>query len=400
MKEIGFITIARIMVVAGQLINIKLYTNYLSTGQLGFYFFLLTISYFANALIFGPVDYYQQANLAKVIQASGGIRPLLRLNLKLISYYCLVTIVTVIIGALLIPQFIYHIILAASLAVAIYVVQALRNTLNNLDYRGLVSFNLVQEAAIKIIVFLLLIKYFQPSELLLMAVWLISLLTCGMMLLLRTKKYGLFRCAEKQVIQAQDVFYFSYPISVGAVANWIQLQGYRLILVPMGFPEIVGFFSTITSIGSAGMSAAATIFNQAFSPNIYKTAGGYTATYLRNATILIAGILFATLLIGDFIVRMATSPAFQPYWIVMIYGVLIDAGNLIIGALNVHITLTRSTKKIMSSSVLGVIGLIASFSLLFMTHRVTVYTIGIPLIFSQLIVIAFMYLEYRKCKLN
>lgn len=400
MKEIGFITIARVLVVAGQLTNIKLYTNYLSAGQLGLYFFLLTVSYFANALIFGPVDYYQQANLAKINQASGGIRPLLILNFKLITFYCLVIIVAVIIVALLVPQYIHHIILAASLAVAIYIVQALRNTLNNLDYQRMVSFNFVQEALIKIIVFLLLVKYFQPSELLLMMAWLISLLACAITLLLRAKKYGLFRCTKKQLIQSKEVFCFSYPISVSAVTNWIQLQGYRLVLVPMGYAELVGIFATVASIGSAGMAAAAAIFNQAFSPNIYKTAGRYTATYLRNATLLIAGILFVTLLIGDHIVRMATSSAFQSYWMIIIYGVLIDACSLIAGALVVHITLTRSTKKIMHSSVIGVISLIGSFSLLFVTHNLTVHTIGLPLLFSQSIVIAYMYLEYRKCKFN
>lgn len=400
MKEIGFITIARVLVVVGQLINIKLYTNYLSVGQLGLYFFLLTVSYFANALIFGPIDYYQQAILRKINQASGGIRPLLMLNLKLISYYCLVNIVAVTILALQFPQYISQFILATSLAVAIYIVQALRNTLNNLDYQRIVSFNFVQEAVIKVVIFLLLVKFFQPSELLLMVAWLISLLACAIMLLLRAKKYGLFRCTKQQLIQSKEVFYFSYPISVSAVANWIQLQGYRLVLVPMGYAEIVGIFATVASIGSAAMAAAATIFNQAFSPNIYKTAGRYTATYLRNATLLIAGILFATLLMGDHIVRMATSSAFQSYWMIMIYGVLIDACNLIAGALVVHITLKLNTKKIMHSSVIGVISLIGSFSFFFLTQNLTVHTIGLPLLFSQSIVIAYMYLEYRKCKFN
>jgi len=400
MKDIGLITLARVLVIACQLINIKLYTNYLSVEQLGFYFFLLTISYFANALIFGPVDYYQQANLAKTIKTTGGIQPLLSFNLKLIGIYFLVIMLVTVIGGLVAPQFLYDIILAAALAVAIYAVQALRSTLNNLHHKDVVSFNLVQEAVIKILVFLLLVKYFQPSELLLMEAWLITLVVSVMTLYFKASKYGLFICTEKQVVKAKEVFHFSYPISVSAVANWVQLQGYRLILVPLGFAEMVGIFSTISSIGSSGMAAAATIFSQAFSPLLYKTSGQYTIRYLRNALILIGIVLLTTILLGDLIVKISTKTTFEPYWSLMIYGVLADASNLIIGALAIHITLTSSTKRIMNSSVFGVMALVASFALLFLMHDITAYTIGLPLIFSQFIVAIYMYWSFRKCMAN
>jgi O-antigen/teichoic acid export membrane protein len=400
LKEIGWVTLARVLVIACQLINIKLYTNYLSVEQLGFYFFLLTLSFFANALIFGPVDYFQQANLAKIIKITGGVLPLLKFNFKLMAVYLLIVLLLSIISMFVAPQLFPYIISAALLAIAQYIVQALRNTLNNLEHKGLTSFSLVQEAVVKILVFLTLVKYFLPSVLLLMASWLIALGVTALSIAYQASKLGLFMSSEKYIVKSKEIFHFSYPISVGAVCNWIQLQGYRLVLVPLGFAEMVGIFATIASIGSAGMAAAATIFSQAFSPLIYKSSGQYTTKYLRNAFALIGVILLTAIVLGDFIVQISTKANFEPYWSLMIFGVLSDASNLIIGALAVHITLTSSTKKIMNSSVFGLIALVVSFGLLFLTHKITVYTIGIPLIFSQLTVVVYMYWNFRKCSIN
>jgi O-antigen/teichoic acid export membrane protein len=167
--------------------------------------------------------------------------------------------------------------------------------------------------------------------------------------------------------------------------------------VPLGFAEVVGIFATVASIGSAGMAAAATIFSQAFSPNIYKTSGKYTATYLKNAALLTGSILLVAIVGGKLIVTLATNPIFEPYWSVMLFGVLMDGSNLVIGAFAVHITLTSSTKKIMNSSFVGVIALLLSFSILFFTKNINAFTIGVPLVLSQLFVSAYMYWNFRKC---
>jgi O-antigen/teichoic acid export membrane protein len=400
LKEIGWVTLARVLVIACQLINIKLYTNYLSVEQLGFYFFLLTLSFFANALIFGPVDYFQQANLAKIIKITGGVLPLLKFNFKLMAVYLLIVLLLSIISMFVAPQLFPYIISAALLAIAQYIVQALRNTLNNLEHKGLTSFSLVQEAVVKILVFLILVKYFVPSALLLMASWLIALGVTALSLAYQASKLGIFVTSEKYIVKTNEIFHFSYPISVGAVCNWVQIQGYRLVLVPLGFTEMVGIFATLSSIGSAGMAAAAMIYSQTFSPLIYKTSGQYTAKYLQRAIVLIGFVLLLCILLGDFVVQIATNLKFEPYWYLMIYGVLADGSNLLIGALAIHITLTSSTKNIMTSSVLGVITLFVSFGLLFLTHAITVYTIGIPLVFSQFVVIAYMYWNFKKCTIS
>jgi O-antigen/teichoic acid export membrane protein len=398
MRDVGLITLARVIVIACQLINIKLFTSHLSIEQLGLYFFLLTISYFANALIFVPIDYWQQANLRKIIEKTGGIRPLLDLNLKLMVACFFTVVVVVVVGTVFYPNYIFHILLAAALSIALYLVQALRNTLNNLEHKAVVSFSLVQEAVIKILVFLLLVKYFQPNELLLMSAWLITLFINAITLYLKSSKFGVFFCREKYVVEIKEIFHFSFPISVGAIGNWIQLQGYRLILVPLGYAEIVGIFATISSIGSAGMGAAATIFSQAFSPKIYKSSGQYTGTYLRNAMHVTLAIMLACVFMGGFVVEITTNTEFAPFWSILIIGVFVEASNFLIGALAIHMSLVGKTKRIMMSSFFGIVVLISGFLLIYMTNTVNAYSIGMPLVIAQLAVLAYMYRSYLKCR--
>ncbi len=397
MRNFSLIALARVIVIACQFINIKLFTSYLTVSQIGLYFFFLTVSYFCNALIFVPVDYYQQACVRKCIEETGGVKSLLLFNIKLILIYLSSFSFLVFLCSLAFPKYTYHIILTAALSVALYSVQALRGVLNNLSYSSDVSFNLVQEAVIKIIIFIFLIQFIQASELLLMAAWVITLIVSLVTLYLRAKNYGLFFCNKDKIINLRDVFHFAYPISFGAVANWVQTQGYRLILVPLGYAEVLGFFATVTSIGSAGMAAVSTIFAQAFTPKIYNSDGRYTSTYLKNALIVIAAVILGSLLFGAFIVKIVTNPKYEQYWSILIIGVIIEATNLLIGAIGIHITLFGTTKRMMMSSVIGLLILILSFIIFYITKTIDVYSIGLPLVLAQLAVLGFIYRSYLKC---
>ncbi len=245
MKGAALNAVARMLVILLQLINVKLYTNYLDAGQLGIYFFLLTVSYSANAILFVPVDYYQQANLAKVMDAAGGARPLLNFNGRLAALYLCFSLLAIAACAVIKPGYTVYAALAVALAFALYAVQALRNTLNNLEHRTCVSVSFIQESVFKVLLFYLLVRYFKADESLLIDAWLISLgLSCSY-LFYKAYSYRVFIASCSYPIRAKEVFNFSYPFSIGAVCNWLQLQGYRLILVPLGFAEEVGAFATI-----------------------------------------------------------------------------------------------------------------------------------------------------------
>jgi O-antigen/teichoic acid export membrane protein len=395
LKNIALNTTARILVVVFQLINVKLYTNYLNAEQLGIFFFLLAVSYSANAILFVPVDYYQQANLAKIINVSGGAQSLLKFNGRLALFYLFFSMLVIAAFVIIKPSYTVFVILATTLAFALYVVQALRNTLNNLEHGNCVSMSFIQEAAFKVLLFFILVKYFEPDEALLIIAWLISLSLSGSYLFYIAYKRHIFSCFSVHQIYVKDVFYFSYPFSIGAICNWLQLQGYRLILIPLGFAEEVGLFATLSSIGSAAIGAASLIYSQQFTPQIYKTSGQCTSNYLKGALAVITIVVLVSFGLGEFIVSMLTNPHFESHWKLLLFGVITDGGNLLIGALVIHITLTGDTKKIISFSVIGLLVMIVSFSFLYLFSTISILTIGVPLLLSQWVVVLYMYLIYR-----
>jgi len=396
MKGAGLNIVARVLVIVFQLVNVKLYTHYLDAKQLGIYFFLLAVSYSANAILFVPVDYYQQANLAKVIDASGGARPLLNFNGGLATFYLCFSLLAVTTCAVIKPGYTVYAALIVGLAFALYVVQALRNTLNNLEHRSCVSVSFIQEAVFKVSLFYILVRYFAADESLLISAWLVSLGLSCIYLSYKAYRHRIFIASSAYRICAKDVFNFSYPFSIGAVCNWLQLQGYRLILVPLGFAEEVGAFATISNIGSSAIGAASLIYSQQFTPLIYKTSGQYTAKYLKGAIAVIISVTLVSVVFGELAVRLLTSPGFEQHWKLLLFGVITDGGNLIIGALMIHITLIGNTKKIFASSLVGLLSMTACFGLLYWMSKISILTIGAPLLISQWAVVYYMYSLYRR----
>jgi len=396
MKDIALSSLARVLVIVFQLISIKLYTNYLGAEQLGIYYFLLSVSYSANALLFIPVDYYQQASLVKVMTATGGIRPILNFNGKLAALYICFSVFMVAISAVLKPNYMVYVMLVTALAFAIYVIQALRNTLNNLEYRSCVTISFIQEAIFKVLFFALLVQYIKASVTLLVVSWLISLVLTGCYLTYKANIYRIFLSSSTYPICFKEVVAFSYPFSIGAVCNWLQLQGYRLILVPLGFAEEVGIFSTLSGIGSAAIGAASLIYSQQFIPQIYKTAGQYTEKYLKGAVTVIISVAFVCLGLGEFMVKILTNPYFVQYWGLLMFGVITDSAYIIGGALVINLSILGHTKRLIQYAWVGLASMILCFSILYFTDKISIVTLGLPLLISQWIGLLYMYIDYKK----
>lgn len=392
MRGLALNTVARSVVILFQLINVKLYTHYLDASQLGIYFFLLSFSYSANALLFVPVDYYQQANLARVRQETGGLRPLLAFNGRLGGIYAAFSLLTIVVCTVAWPDHVLEALLMASLAYAMYLMQSLRNTLNNLEHRNCVSISFIQEAVLKVALFSLLVQIFQADSALLLISLLLALMLTTAYLAWKAHGYDLFAGdAGSLKVHAEEVFHFSYPFSIGAICNLLQLQGYRLILVPCGYAEAVGIFATLSSLGTAAVNAVSLIYSQQFTPMLYKSVGRYTARYMQGALIVIFSVAVVALVSGEIVARMLTSPGFAEYWKLMMFGVFTDGANMLIGALAIHITLTGDTKRIVPSAFIGLFSMIACFVLLYWTIGISAATIGIPLLISQWLVTFHMF---------
>lgn len=397
MKEVALSSVARLIVIIFQLINVKIYTNYLNAEQLGIYFFLLAVSYSANALLFVPVDYYQQANLSKIIANAGGAKPLLRFNIKLVFLYVCCSLFVVAAFALVRSDYLLHVVLVVALSIFMYATQALRNTLNNLEHRNCVSISFIQEACIRVLIFLMLVYFFKADESLLIVSWIVALGASGSYLYFRANKFKIFTGANEVLIEVKEVFKFSYPFSIGAACNWLQLQGYRLVLVPLGFAEEVGVFATLSSIGSAAIGAVSLVYSQQFTPLIYKSSGQFTVKYMKGALAVIVAVALVSTVLGEYVVRVLTNPSFEQHWKLILFGVITDGSNLIIGALVIYITLTGKTKIMMSSSAVGLLVTIFCFGLIYIFSALSIFSIGIPLLISQWIVALYLYVcLYKK----
>lgn len=398
MRDVLVVSLARASVIVGQLAYVKLYSHYLSAYELGVYFFLITVSYSLNALIFVPVDYYQQSRLYEFLNNGISLRPFLLFNAKLFRWFGIVAITGSVIFSFFSPTVAIYCALTVGTALSLYASQALRGMLNNLEHKRIAAVSLIFEALLKIVLLWILLRFMSPNAMTLLASWTIVLTLVAGFLGWQTQKLGIFSKGRETLekIHPADISRFAYPISIGAVFNWIQLQGYRLVLVPLGFAETVGVYATVANIGSAGMGGVASVFGQMFVPNIYKTSGKYTGTYLRNAFFLIGFIFVFSLIFSDLIVSLVTNDSFAKYSWILLFGIIAEAGNFIIGALSIHITITTSTKKMLNASIIGAVSMVIIFSGIYYGDMVTVQTVGVPIVISQLLVVAYMVLAFRK----
>ena len=163
MKKLTLNVISRFIVVLMMLVNIKIYTSFLNKSDLGIYFFLITVSYSANALIFVPLDYYQQSNLLKNLEdfGLGGIKKFIKLiilNIFIISLFIIIFLY------LFLNKFILDFLICAILSISIYLSQTLRNTLNNLNNNNIVSYNFIIESIVKVLIFFCILFFYTQSK--------------------------------------------------------------------------------------------------------------------------------------------------------------------------------------------------------------------------------------------
>ena len=394
MKDFLFATLSRSIVIGAQLGYVKLYSSYLSNYELGLYFFLVTVSYSLNAFLFVPIDYYQQAKIYGYVKNNISLKTFVVFNKKCIAVTVAVTLALTLVSGLIRHEYALYTLLAGMLSITLYIGNALKGVLNNLEHRGFVSSILAMEGILKIVIFYAFLT-FLPGH----ATTLISSATLALVLLLvplawRASKLPAFTSGKVTEIKVNEVFKFAYPVSIGAVINWIQLQGYRLVLVPLGFAEIVGIYATVSGIGNAGMGAAAVVFGQVFMPRIYKTSGEYTKTYLCNALVLVIGICIFSALFSDTIVTLLTKSEFKQFSWLILYGIIAEAGNFLIGALSVHLTIADKTKEMLVASIIGLVRVVSIFAAIYLLKFASVYTIGLPIICSQIVVLIYLYIVH------
>ncbi|MGI4787753.1 MAG: hypothetical protein ACRYFS_02770 [Janthinobacterium lividum] len=380
----------------GQLIYVKIYSHHLNNYELGIYFYLMTISYFLNALVFVPVDYYQQSRIYPFQEADISLRTFLRFNRTLLLGIGGVTVLLML-PCLFVGRIVaLDVLLCAAMSVLLYVTGAFKNLLNNLNHKLVVAALFLIEVVLKAILFYLAMWLLPARAIVLLASNIVALLIVLPLLILVSHRRRIFSSGSIHTLDYREVTRFSYPLSIGALANWMQSQGYRLVLVPLGYTEMVGVYATVANIGATAMSAVSVIYGQLYSPKLYQSHGSSLKVYLRGAFLMIVVVLAVSALFSDRLIPLLTRHDLSRYSRLMLYGIGTEAGNFLVGGLAIYMTIKNKTRDIMKGSFLGVAVVAVCIAVLCASGAANVYTIGLPIILAQASVVVYMLIIWRK----
>ena len=387
--ETGVVIGLRLFSIAVGFFFIKIYTNNLATEEIGKYFYLVTLSYIMNALIFVPVDYYLQARLA----LHGKEIPVLAL-LKINKIVCLMALGLCIIFCL--PLLYLGKVHQTDIpgiyitALLLYLCNFSRGLLNNRGHKVFVVSMLVFEGAAKVGLFILVSKLIVATSGTLLYSSVMALLLEVLIILLYSSRKIAYSWLDEGIENYKTVFRKSYALSIGAICNLAQLQSYRLTYVWAGVPATAAIYVVVTNLGSSGMAAISSVYSQIFLPKIYASKGEFTLTYIRNALILTVIVLIGAALTGKYLLLFLTKNDYVEYAQAIGFGVLVEAGNLVIGAATVYLMLNNAAKATIFCNIVATIVSVVGGYLALHYWPENSFAIGVPIALSQIFITVFL----------
>lgn len=391
MSLIAFTAATRIAIVALQFLYIKLYSNLLKPEELGQFFLLISISALFNAIFLTPLDHYQQPIINKLIAQKKSIASYLYFSIKIVKFASF--IIASLVCFNLLYEFKYTKILqyTISLSICIYMFNFLKGIHTNIGNIKIVSCYTMGELIVKVLLLYSLSEALYTSAHILAFYNIITFIILLIPLYLTTRNLYTSQAAVHSSHDYRKAFDFIYPIMVGAFINWIQLQSFRIILVPLGFAEEVGIYSTIAGIGSVALSTIASIYMQLKIQNVFNTNGKYIFKYINNF-IMLAGIaLILSVPLAAFFVPLLTNDNFSKYYLLVTIGASIELGNFVIGSTAVYLSLHNKTIMNINASLIGISSMLLTLLIMINNNDINVMTIGYPILISQIVTSVYMY---------
>lgn len=376
-------------------IFIKVYTNALTTDQIGKYFYLITLSYVMNAVVFVPVDYYFQSRLA----FSGKDVPLGAVW-KLNKAVCLLAFV--ICMAVGLPLLYLDKIGASDIfgiyitAFSLYVCNLFRGLLNNGGHKIFVVSMLVLEGALKLGLFIASAAMITAGAELLLYSSVIAMLLEMLVIGIYFSRRVPYNLCREGLDDYRTVFRQSYAISVSAVCSLAQLQFYRLMYVWAGATTTAAVYTVVMNLGSSGMNAISSVYSQIFLPRIYASKGKYTLIYIRNALLLGLVSLIGAAIFGKYLLMLLTKEDYVRYAQAMGFGVLIETGNAVIGAITVFLMLRNASRLMIFYNVFAAVASMAGGFVVMSLWPENVFLVGVPIVVSQIFIAAFLVWRVKK----
>lgn len=384
--RIAGVCAARILMFVVQMAFVRLYTRAISTSELGYYYFLASAAAVLNSALFIPLDEFQQAKSIALVDNGFGLQSIIRLNANVLATCAVFTALT---------EAVLHIahfhpgsaLLLMSLSLLTYGGTALRRLLNNLRYWKTAQALFLLEPLVKCAAFGLYITHVRSSASDLTLVTMAGFAVVVALSWLALTHFGLFKLPASRAIRIGPVITKIWPMSYGFLLTLLQTYGYRLILVPLGYSEMVGLYGTVTQLGQAGMVSVANVFRQVYDPRLYSTNGAFLRGYMKLAGLVSLCCLLGAVIVAGPVIRLCTKPEFAAYAAIVAYGVCAEVASLISGALFTYLTIVGKTASLRLASTCGFVLYVLSFGCLAWTHAISLYTVGIPMVISHAVAI-------------
>jgi len=258
------------------------------------------------------------------------------------------------------------------------------------------SWSYVQESVLKVIIFLGMISLGSVNDIHLLLSWLFSLFVVVVYLSFVAYSKGLFKFVRVYELNIRKILVFMYPISIGAFLSLLQKQGYRFIMVPLGFTTEVGIFATVSGIGSAAIGAVGLIYSQQFTPKLYKSRGASIPRYLGGAIAAIVVMIISFISFGEFIVTTLTNIGFGHYWWLILFGVANDGMTILVAALVIYLTVSNNNNKILIGTIIGLVSSVICLLALYGFGALSISSIGYPMLVAEFIILVYFVWIYLK----
>jgi len=376
---------ARIIFIFLQMFILKISVHYLSNFELGIYYFLSTISYSLNALIFVPLDYYQQARIYPLLRAKLSLKSLLVLNVTVFKWILSISAVVVVVTSFLDASKAFNLLIAAFFSFVLYGTTALRSLVTNLEHKQTAAILMVIEGILRVLFIIIFFRIFPEKGATLIGANAIALLCSLMLLLFAARRLNIFYDGPVTPIKTREVAVFGWPLAISTCLYWIQTQGYRLILVPLGLTELVGIYATVSGVGASGMTAVSSVYSGLFAPELYKSSGASLSVFIKNGLLLIVSILLVSICFSGFFVTLLTKPEFVKYSLLILFGVVAEGCTLFGGGLSIAFSIRNRMHALPLVSLIGMISMGLILFLLYLLGILNIWTIGLPVVLSQVI---------------
>jgi len=376
----------RLLSVVAGLAYVKYYTNALSVEQVGHFFYLGTLSYVLNALVFVPVDSYMQARIAslEVLPAP----PLRRLVLATLAAglgaSTAISIPFVALGLLSVGD----VPLLYTMAALLYLCASVRNLLNIRGQSTFAASMVVMESVARLVAFVIAASTIGASARTLLMSSIAALAAELVILGWRARCTLPLSAVDERLDTPGHIVRTAAMLAGGAASNTVQLQAYRVIFPAAGHAPTAAALGVTANIGAATMGACAQVFSQLFLPRLYQSGGASISAYVRWGTAVAVGMLIVGLALAEFLVRHLTQAAYVPYAPAIGIGIVLEACNMLIGAYGVFLTLRGRTGALFHAQLTGAVLSLTGCLLLLLYLPQSPLMLGMVVAGAQLLVTA------------